>query len=449
MKSGPQGGLQLRAFKLTQTFVRRIVSEIPPTKDTVYADQDVPRHYIRVRPPTQHDKPWPAESRIRYTLPGGHRRWLTTGNPRTMDLAALRVAARAALAIADAGGDPAAQRAAQRAAWTVRDLWDAYRTSPDFARCTPRVREVATAKFALHIVPRIGNERLVAIDVPLILRLIRLISTDTRVNSYKRRLGGPGAARKTVRLLSGALTWAVGEGQLERNPLRGGALRLDGDGVRETVITQPQEYVALFSTMDGMVGQGTLRPAVRAFIIVAALCGMRRGELQTLTWAQVDLAQRRITLNNAKGAKLARRGVKSETVSLPPLAATALADIRPADALPDDQVFPPRRGRLIEVNRYWNRVRDAAGLPADLTLHGLRHSLGTAAVLSGLSGFEVQSLLRHRSAAVTSRYVHLAEIASSRLQDRATERLTAGLGEAQPSSEVLPLPRPTPSRRRA
>jgi integrase len=445
MARGPQGGPQIRSYKLTPAFVRRVVSEIPPARETTYADQDVPRHYIRVRPPSQAGKRWPAEARIRYTLPDGRRVWLSTGNPRTMDLSALRVAARAALAIADAGGDPAAERAAKRAEWTVRDLWDAYRASPEFGRCTPKVRGIVASRFALHLVTRIGNERLVAIDVPMIRRVARAIHTDTRTNSRNRKLGGPGAARKTVRVLSAALTWAVGEGQLERNPLRGGALRLDADGVRETVITQPEEYFAFFETMDRMVAAGQLRPAIRVFFIVAALTGMRRGELRTLLWSQVDLAQRRVTLSTSKGAKLARRGVKSEVISIPPLAAAALAKIVPADVLPTDQVFPPQQGHVIDVNADWRRVRDAAGLPADLTLHGLRHSLGTTAVLAGLSGPEVQQLLRHRTLGTTGRYLHLAEAITNRLQDRATAKVTEGLGISRPSAEVHPLPR----RRRA
>jgi hypothetical protein len=310
MTSGLQGGLQIRSFKLTPAFLRRIVSEIPPTKDAVYADQDIPRHYIRVRPPREPGRPWPAESRIRYTLPGGRRRWLTTGNPRTMDLAALRAAARAALAIVDAGGDPASQRAAQRAAWTVRDLWSAYSASPEFGRFTPEVQAGVVTSFTRHILTRLGNERLTEIDVPAVRRVMRAISGDTRVSAKRRRLGGPGAARKAARLLSAALTWAVGEGQLERNSLRGG-LRITGDGVRDTVITHPEQYIALFEATDRMVAAGKLRPAVRVFLICAALTGMRKGELQALTWAQVDLAERRIMLTTSKGARLAKRGPKA------------------------------------------------------------------------------------------------------------------------------------------
>jgi integrase len=434
---GHQGGPQPRSYKLTPAFVRRAVSEIPPEREAHYLDQDLPRHYLRVRPPTRPGKPWPAECRVRYTLPGGRRVWLTTGNPRTMDLPALRAAARAALAIADAGSDPAAARSARQAAWTGRHLWEAYRASPEFARFQPAVAKIVTANFTLHILPRIGNERLAAIEVPMVRRLLRAITTDTRTNSQRRRLGGAGAARKVVRLLSAALTWAVGEGQLERNPMRGGGLRIESDGQRETVITEAAQYGALFAAMDTMVAAGKLRPSVRAFLICAALTGMRRNELRTLCWSQVDLAQRRITLTTSKGAKLARRGPKTETVSIPPLAAAALVGIRPANAAPEDRVFVPRTGGVLEVNRDWRRVRTAAGLPSDLTLHGLRHSVGTAAVLAGLSGPEVQALLRHRSIGTTQRYIHLAEIATNRLQDRATAHLVPDTGQG---AEVTTLP---------
>jgi integrase len=365
--------------------------------------------------------------------------WLTTGNPRTMDLSALRAAARAALAIADSGGDPATERDARAAAWTVRQLWDAYRATPEFSRHTPKVRDGIVAAFSLHIVPRFGNERLAAIDIPMARRLIRAITADTRTNARRRKLGGPGAARKVIRLFSAALTWAVGEGQLSRNPIIG-SLRLDGDGARETVITEPAQYAALFEAMDRMVTDGDLRLPVRAFLVCSALTGMRRGELQALRWGQVDLTQRRITLTTSKGAKLTRRGLRTETISLPPLATAALAEILPADVPPEDRVFVPRQGEVLQVNRDWRRVRAAAGLPGELTLHGLRHSIGTTAVLSGLSAPEVQALLRHRNITTSARYIHLAEATRSRLQDRAIAHLTSAV-EIKPTAEVHDLPR--------
>jgi integrase len=402
-----------------------------------FGDQNLPRFCIYVRPPSTPGRPWPVDARIRYTLPDGRRRTMVVGNPRTMDLGVLRDAARAALAIVDAGGDPSAERASRRAQWTVQDLWEHYSTSPEFARCTAGTRAIVGSIFAVHVLPRIRKELISGIDVPTARRLMHAIATDTRTSRRERRLGGPGVARKAARTLMAVLGWAVGEGQLERNPLKG-ALRIGSDGVREATITDPADYARLFATMDTMVAEGSLRPTVRAFIICAALTGARRSELQSLTWGQVDLAARRITLTNSKGAKLAKKsGIRTEVLSLPPLAAAVLSAIMPEAAEDNALVFPPTRGERIYVNADWQRVRAAAGLPLELALHSLRHSLGTAAVLAGLSAPEVQALLRHRNISTSAKYIHLADQHRARLQDRVVATL---LPDTSPAAEVRQLP---------
>jgi integrase len=427
-----------RAYKLTPAFVRRVATEQPPHRPVYYRDQDLPRHYLYVRPPSAPGKPWPVDARIRYTLPDGRRKWMVTGNPRTMDLAALRVAARAALATVDAGGDPAAERASKRAAWTVRDLWEHYRASPEFARCTPDSQATIASGFTVHILPRIGNEPISTIDVPMARRLMHAVATDSR--SYRRglRLGGAGAARRVAHRLTAILSWAVAEGQLQRNPLKG-ALRIGADGTRETVITGPEQYARMFATMDAMVVEKQLHPIARAFIICAALTGARRGELQRLTWGQVDLAERRVVLADTKGSKLMKRaGIRTETLPLPPPAAAALGAIMPetGDA-PDALVFPPTKGQRLYITFAWRRVRAAAGLPPELTLHGLRHSLGTNAVLVGLTAPEVQAMLRHRNISTSAKYIHLADQHRARLQDRVIAHL---LPNGMPGAEVHQLP---------
>jgi integrase len=164
-------------------------------------------------------------------------------------------------------------------------------------------------------------------------------------------------------------------GRLERNVIIGN-LRLTGDNQRDEIISTPEEFVRLYATMDTLVATGTppLRPIVRAFAVIAAMTGMRRGELQKLRWGHVDLERRRLTLHDTKGAKPAQSGAKTESVNLPWRAADALAAIKREGALPSDLVFIPMRGEPMSVNRDWNRIRDAAELPAGLTLHGLRRS---------------------------------------------------------------------------
>lgn len=87
---------------------------------------------------------------------------------------------------------------------------------------------------------------------------------------------------------------------------------------------------------------------------------------------------------------------------------------------------------MIAVNHDWNRIRIEADLPPGLVLHSLRHSIGTAGIVAGMSTAEVGKMLRHRNFAVTQRYVHLAEASQSRLQDRAIGHLIPETGPQGP-----------------
>jgi integrase len=391
-----------------------------------YFDVEVPRLALRVKPPRRpRQRNWAALYFVRYIGPDGRERRMKVADPRTVSLEDARKAAREKLAVVDRGGDPAAEKTALRRQWTVKEAVEAFLLSPGFSHKTPKVQTGHAATLRLHVAHRLGSKLIGEIDVSAVKWLLHQVETDTRRNARKHRLGGAGAARKTARVLSALLTWCADEGQIQANPLIG-RLRLDGDGERHTVITSPEDYARLFSTMDGMVEEGVLRPAVRALFITAALTGMRRGELQELKWGQVNLSERRLTLNNTKGAKLAKRGVRTETVSLPTFTAEVLAELKPSDAGDNDRVFTPHHGERIEVNRDWLRVRDRAGLPANLVLHSLRHSAGTVAVMSGLSAPEVQKLLRHRNINTTAKYIHLAD--EARLQDRALGHLSPSGG---------------------
>jgi integrase len=419
----PAQGLPLGVImqtKLTANLVRVITQQIPPDKEITVFDMALPRFALRARPPTKPGRSWASMYFVRYVGPDGRERKLKIGSPATMELEEARRAARAALAIVDRGGDPGAEKAALRDRWTIAQAAGAYAASHEFAAKSEKGQVCDRGTLRLHIVHHLEHLPLAELDIPRARRLLRAIETDQRTNSRRRRIGGAGAARKSARVLSAMLSWCVHEGRLARNPLIG-ALRLNGDGQREVVITTPEDYAALFTVMDELVAEGALRPMARAFIIVAALTGCRRGELQRLRWGSVDLAARRLTIISSKGSKLARSGPKTEFVSLPPFAAAALAAIRPDDVGDDELVFVPHRGERFEINRDWLKVRDRAGLPTDLALHSLRHSAGTVAVLSGLSGPEVQKMLRHRNISTTAKYIHLAETA--RLQDRALGHL--------------------------
>ncbi len=423
------------ATKLNAAFVERVTQIEPPTKDKTYYDVVLPRFLLRVRPSRKEGALCAAGYYVKYRTATGQSRKIWVGNPLTMSIDAARAAARKTLGQVDIGGDPAKERASEREAWTVGDAVAAYRASRDFTRKTPFVQYNDGCTFDNHILHHLASTKLADIDVSALKRFMHKVETDPRVGKRKRRLGGDGIARKAARMLSVVLSWAVLESKLASNPLKGN-MKLRGDGTRDTIIAAPEEYARLFTAMDELIvaGKPPLRPFTRAFIVIAALTGMRRSELQKLRWGNVDLDNQRLTLHDTKGAKLARSGPKTENVSLPWRAVMALASIKPDDALPHELVFVPLQGKHIAVNIDWRRIRKVAGLPADLTLHGLRHSVGTAAIVAGLSLPETQKLLRHRNPSTTSRYIHLAEQHQARLQERAMAHL-----DPEPERPAVPL----------
>ena len=64
-------------------------------------------------------------------------------------------------------------------------------------------------------------------------------------------------------------------------------------------------------------------------------------------------------------------------------------------------------GRLQCVNKVWDRLRKAAGLPK-YRLHDLRHQAASMLVNSGRTLFEVQQVLGHADPRVTQRYAHMS-----------------------------------------
>jgi integrase len=424
------------AVKLTTALVTRLTKQpekppivveigttrvsIPPVKELDIADTVIPRLHLRMKTPKRLGAEWPSWWAIRYVNADGQERRLSLGSTKSMTLEEARKLARTRLAAVDHGRDPAAEADERREAWTVEQAIHAYLASPEASKKTDRSRYEDGLVARNHLIHHLGWSKLTQIDAPAVKRLIHAVETDSRVGARKRRLGGFGAARKAVRLLSSIMTWAVGAGHLSRNVIAGN-IRLSGDNERSEVLAGPEDYRKLFAAIDSMVEAGELRLLVGVYLKVLALTGMRRNELRTLTWGQVDLIGRRLLLHSTKGAKLAKKGPRTETVSLPALAAAELASIRPDEVEPTDQVFRPYRGKVLKVNEDWIRVRDRAGLSSGLVLHSLRHSAGTAGIMAGMSTAEVQQMLRHRNISVTQKYIHIAEAAKARLQDRAAD----------------------------
>jgi len=64
-------------------------------------------------------------------------------------------------------------------------------------------------------------------------------------------------------------------------------------------------------------------------------------------------------------------------------------------------------GKPIEgLRKPWEKAKKAAGLPMDLRIHDLRHSLASALANAGTPLYEIGAVLGHRQLSTTTRYAH-------------------------------------------
>jgi len=160
-------------------------------------------------------------------------------------------------------------------------------------------------------------------------------------------------------------------------------------------------------------------------VLLAAWCGLRRGEVLGLRRQDVDRGWSRHS-SSQSGVVLATSAVfdaepktaaGKRTVTIPPYVLPVLVD-RMASWAGPDRLFVGRDGRLMRgdaVRQAFDRARRKAGRPG-FRFHDLRHTGQT-----GTTGATIKDLMRrlgHASPAASYRYLHAvdgrdAEIASA------------------------------------
>jgi integrase len=83
---------------------------------------------------------------------------------------------------------------------------------------------------------------------------------------------------------------------------------------------------------------------------------------------------------------------------------------------------------LVNIDRLWRSIRQAAGLP-DLRLHDPRHSFANVGACGGDSLLVIGKLLGHSQASTTQRYVHLSSDPLKAAADRISAAISAAMAE--------------------
>jgi len=136
-------------------------------------------------------------------------------------------------------------------------------------------------------------------------------------------------------------------------------------------------------------------------ILMTALhTGMRRGEILNLKWADADLKNRIITVQESKSGK-------TRTI---PIDDTLYETLRvlPSRFQRGDVFVSPRTGTCwVDFKKQFHAAVDRAGVD-DFRFHDTRHTFASHLVMAGVDIKPVQELLGHATLTLTMKYAHLA-----------------------------------------
>ncbi len=149
-------------------------------------------------------------------------------------------------------------------------------------------------------------------------------------------------------------------------------------------------------------GQAAL-PAITGYcdhlmpmVLVSLNTGLRRGELTAITWADVNMPGKLLTVRAgyAKSGKARHLPLNSEAMDV-------LRRYR-GQSSGDGRIFP-----VLDAKKAWAAVLKTAGIDG-FRWHDLRHSFASRLVMAGVDLNTVRELLGHSTLAMTIRYAHLA-----------------------------------------
>jgi integrase len=268
----------------------------------------------------------------------------------------------------------------------------------DHQKMGPRYRETCLRNLRLHLAPLDKVQ----------LRALTPVMVRSWHAQAMRGTGGRTSIAQSYRFMRAVLNAAVREGAIARNPCQ--VPGAGSDRARERTVASLDELAALVEAIT---------PRYRAAVLLAAWCGLRRGEVLGLHREDIDLDAGTVTVRRNRiellenptrfdGKPKSDAGRRS--INVPPHVLPILAQHIDEWAGPQ-RVFVGRTGQPMRgdaVRQAFARARRKTDM-TDFTFHDLRHTGSTLAAAAGATLKDLMRRLGHASTAAATRYLHAVE----------------------------------------
>ena len=325
----------------------------------------------------------PSGSKVfyRYGRINGAPRRVRLGEFPALTVDDARTAARQVTGQIAEGKDPASSRRQAKSPATIGDVFDWW--LENHAKLRKRTWKEDEKRFKLYLEEWRG------------LRLSTVTKTMvTERHNAVAKSRGPGAANRQLDYLRVIFKTAIDHDWTAADPTR--TVKRFPRQKRKRYL-KPHEMEAFFAAVASI----NQRP--QDMLMLCLWTGQRRGNVQSMQWAEVDIDGRMWHIPASK--------FKTKTAHTVPLVEQAITilDRRWKDRDPHSPwVFPTHSaaGHLMWPREAWKMVLERSKL-ADLRIHDLRHTMASWQVTTGTALPIVSEMLGHSSASSTSRYAHV------------------------------------------
>ena len=312
----------------------------------------------------------------------GRQHWFKLGRHPILTPSLARQEAIKVLRSATLGEDPSDARKALRSAPIMAEVMDEYIADMGAQRVNGKKMSTIKSDLArinLHIKPKLGKLKVTSV-------------TQDDIEAFVLQLS-PGSARRIIGLTGAIFTWAIKKKLRPDNPCRGVETPKDNKRLKRL-------SVAEYAQLGKALSNGN---AARDVFTLLAVTGWRSGEARLLRWSELDLDRKIANLGDTKTGQSVR-----------PLSGAAIEVIERQQRT-SEYVFAVQKGApLSKLVHHWEKLN----MPKGVTPHVLRHSFASLAADMGISDHLISGLLGHARRSITSRYMHLSDVALIETADK-------------------------------